>query len=120
ELVVSPLIDFSHSRETDIAALTDELARLESIRTRQKELAVRADQLKAELAAEGGFWTGPSPAAVAAKVQDRLREAVGGSGGRMNSASELRQISERGFLKLTLRFSIQGTLDTVQQSLAAI
>ena len=25
-LVVSPLIDFSHSRETDIAALTDELA----------------------------------------------------------------------------------------------
>jgi hypothetical protein len=29
-------------------------------------------------------------------------------------------VSERGFLKLTVRFSIQGTLDTVQQTLAAI
>jgi hypothetical protein len=120
QVVVSPVIELSRSREADIALLTNELERLEATRLREKQLAGRAEQLKTEIAAEGGFWAGPSTTAVAAKVQDRLREAVSSGGGKMNSASELRQINERGFLKVTLRFSIQGTLETVQQTLEAI
>lgn len=119
-LVASPLIELSCDRQSEIDALSDELARLQAITARKAELERRAAALHGQLAAEGEFWTGASAAAIAAGVQDRLRQVVAGSGGRVKSTSEAKEGTGPDFHQVTIRFSIEGTLDTVQKTLAAI
>jgi general secretion pathway protein M len=75
---------------------------------------------RTQLAAVGGFWNAASPAAIAAAVQDRLHEAVGGGGGQITSTSEAHEGAEYGFRKITVHFSIEGTLDMMVKTLAAI
>jgi general secretion pathway protein M len=120
EGVVSPLIGFPRERQEQIDALSEELGRLRTITARRPELERQAAAVQGQLAAEGGFWSGTSAAAMAASVQDRLRQVVSGSGGRVKSASEGRQNSASGFHEITIRFSIEGTLETVQKTLTAI
>jgi hypothetical protein len=119
-LVIGPLIHLSRDRQSDISALSEQLGRLEAVGARKPELERQAGALQAQLAAAGGFWDGASPAAIAAGIQDRLRAAVVGSGGRVNSTSEANEAAEHGFRKVTVRFGIEGTIETVQQTLAAV
>ena len=119
-LVISPLIAALWDRRADIDMLSDQLGRLHAIIVRRPDLERRAVGLENKLAAEGGFWTGASVAAIAADVQDRLRQAVVGSGGRVDSTAEMRETAEHDFHKMTIHFSIEGTLDTLQKTLAAI
>ena len=118
-LVIGPLIDLSRDRRSDIAALTEQLGRFDAVVARKPELERQAASLQAQLAAAGGFWDGASPAAIAAGIQDRLRAAVGG-GGRVKSTSEANETAEHGFRKVTVRFGIEGTIETVQQTLGAV
>jgi len=118
--VVSPLIGFPRERQGQIDALSEELGRLRTMTARRPELERQAAAVQGQLAAEGGFWSGASAAAVAASVQDRLRQVVVGSGGRVKSTSEGTESPASGFREVTIRFSIEGTLETVQKSLAAI
>jgi len=117
-LVIGPLIDLSRDRRSDIAALTEQLGRFDAVVARKPELERQAASLQAQLAAAGGFWDGASPAAIAAGIQDRLRTAVGG--GRVKSTSEANETAEHGFRKVTVRFGIEGTIETVQQTLGAV
>ena len=119
-LVIGPLIDLSRDRRGDIAALTEQLGRLDAVVARKPELERQAASLQAQLAAAGGFWDGASPAAIAAGIQDRLRAAVVGNGGRVKSTSEASEAAEHGFRKVTVRFGIEGTIETVQQTLGAV
>jgi hypothetical protein len=100
--------------------LAEQLDRLEAVATRKPELDRQAGSLRAQLAGPGGFWDGASPAAIAAGIQDRLRAAVVGSGGRVKSTSEANEAAEHGFRKVTVRFGIEGTIETVQQTLGAV
>jgi Type II secretion system (T2SS), protein M subtype b len=119
-LLIEPLIDLSRDRQSDIRALSEQLDRLEAVIARKPELELRAGSLQAQLAAAGGFWDGASPAAIAAGIQDRLRTAVSGSGGRVKSTSEGNEAADHGFRKVTVRFGIEGTIETVQQTLSAV
>jgi hypothetical protein len=101
-------------------ALSEQLDRLEAVIARKPELERQVESLQAQLAAVGGVWDGTSPAAIAAGIQDRLRAAVIGSGGRVKSTSEANEPAEHGFRKITVRFGIEGTIETVQQTLAAV
>jgi hypothetical protein len=119
-LVAAPLIGLVTDRQTDIAAMADRLTHLRAVIARVPALKRREQVLQAQFSAEGGFWKGPSAAAVAASVQDRLRQVVTGSGGLVKSTSETRPTSEHDTRIVRLRFRIEGTLDTVQSTLAAI
>jgi len=119
-LLIGPLIDLSRHRQSDIRALSEQLGRLEAISARKPELERQAGSLQTQLATAGGFWEGASPAAITAGIQDRLRAAVTSSGGRVKSTSEGNEAAEHGFRKVTVRFGIEGTLETVQQTLAAV
>jgi hypothetical protein len=118
--LIGPLIDLSRDRQSDIASLTEQLDRLEAVAARKPELERKAGSLQALLAAAGGFWDGTSPAAIAAGIQDRLRAAAVGSGGRVKSTSEANEAAEHGFRKVTVRFGIEGTIETLQKTLAAV
>jgi hypothetical protein len=119
-LVIGPLIDLSRDRQSEILALSGQLGRIEAVIARKPELEREAGSVQAQLAAAGGFWDGASPAATAAGIQDRLRAAVVGSDGRVKSTSEANEAAEHGFRKITIRFGIEGTIETVQKTLAAV
>lgn len=119
-LVIGPVIALSRDRQSDILGVREQLERLDAVIARKPQLEREAKSLQAQLAAAGGFWDGAGPAPVAANIQDRLRAAVIGSGGRVRSASEASEAAEHGFRKITVRFGIEGSLETVQQTLAAV
>jgi general secretion pathway protein M len=119
-LAVSPLIRAVTDRQAEIAALSARLDRLDASLAERPAIERQVRQREQQFAALGGFWEGASTASIAARIQDRLREAVTGSGGRINSMSEASEAVERGFRKLTVRFAIEGTLDTIEQTFAAI
>jgi hypothetical protein len=118
--LVQPLIRISTGRRAEIADLSARLAHLDAMAARRTGLQRQALGREAQLAAAGGSWHGASATAVGAAVQDRLRKAVAAGGGRVESSSEAHETIEHGFHKLTVHFSIEGTLDTVTATLAAI
>jgi Type II secretion system (T2SS), protein M subtype b len=115
-----PLIGLAWDRQGDIAELSDQILHLEALTDRQPGLQRRALSGRTQLASIGGFWNGSSAAAIAAAVQDRVREAVIAGGGQVTSTSEAHEAAEYGFRKITVHFSIEGTLDTMVKTLAAI
>ncbi len=119
-LVVWPLLELSLDRRADIEALAAQASHFEAMIARKPALERQAHAMKQEVAAAGGFWSGPSGAAIAAVIQDRLREAVTAGGGRVKSTSFDHEANERGFRKIVVQFSIEGTLDTLQKTLAAV
>jgi hypothetical protein len=119
-LVIAPLINLSRDRQSDIAALSEEFDHFAAVIARKPQLEREAGSLQTQLGAAGGFWQGASPAAIAAGIQDHLRAAVVHSGGRVTSTSESTEAADHGFHKVTVRFGIEGTIETVQQTLAAV
>jgi hypothetical protein len=119
-LLVWPLLEMSLDRRADIDALAAQAGHLQAMIARKPALERKIQVLRQEIPAAGGFWNGPSGAAVAAVIQDRLREAVTAGGGRVKSTSFDREANERGFRKIVVQFSIEGTLDTLQKTLAAV
>jgi hypothetical protein len=57
---------------------------------------------------------------IAASVQDRLRQVVAASGGRVESSADAGETTDHGFRKLAVRFAIRGPLATVQRTLEAV
>jgi hypothetical protein len=119
-LAVAPLIDLSRGRWQDIAALSDQLAGLQAIIGRQPDLERREAAVQSALGAEGGLWTGAGAAEVAATMQDQLRKVIAGSDGQLRSTAVVAEANEHAFHRVTVHFSIEGTLDTVQKALAAV
>jgi hypothetical protein len=119
-LLAAPLIDLSSDRRDEIAALSDQVVGLRAIVQRHPELERRAAAEQAALAAEGGLWSGARATEVAAAMQDRLRAVVAGSAGLLRSTALVSEGSDHGFHRVTVRFSIEGTIDTVQATLAAV
>jgi general secretion pathway protein M len=117
---IRPLIGLSADRRADIAELSAQLVHLEALIARQPELQRQARAREEQLAAAGGLWRGASATAIAAVVQDLLRKAVEAGGGRIKSSSEAHETGEHGFRRITVHFSIEGTLDTITRTLAAI
>lgn len=118
--VVRPLIGLSAQRHTDIVDLSARLAHLEAIIARRPELQRRRQAGKAQFAAADGLWHGASASVIGAAVQDRLGKAVAASGGRVDSSSEAHETVEHGFHKITVHFSIDGTLATITKTLTAL
>jgi multidrug resistance efflux pump len=119
-LVVRPVVELSAGRRADVAALSEQLAQLEAVAARRPELDERARLARERFTASGGFWTGASVPAVSASIQNLIRQATVASGGQLRSASEGVEMADRGFRRVTVRFGVGGTLETVQQTLAAV
>ena len=117
---VRPLVGLWEARRTDIAELSGRLAHLEAVAARRPQLEQRLRNREAELAAAGGMWRGASATAIAAAVQDRLTSAVAASGGKVNSSSPGPETMEHGFRRVPIHFTIEGTLDTLTKTLAAV
>jgi general secretion pathway protein M len=117
---VQPIIDLSFDRQQDIATLSDQLAHLQAVIVRRPELERRAVLEQRTLGTEGGLWADASAAEVAAGMQNRLRQVIAGADGRLRSTALLSQANEHGFGRVTVHFSIEGVLATVQATLAAI
>jgi uncharacterized membrane protein affecting hemolysin expression len=118
--VAQPLIGMVSDRQAQIDTLSDRLARLQAAIRRIPRLKESEAANKQRLEAMGGIWTDTSEAAIAAIMQDRLRQAVSSSKGVVKSASHLRGASEKDLETVRIRFTIEGTLATVQQTLTAI
>ncbi len=119
-LVAQPVIGLATGRQADIAALSEQLSQLKTIAARMPELDERATQMKTRFAASGGFWTGASVAATAASIQNLIRRAAVSGGGQLRSASEGAETVDHGFRRVTVRFGVEGTYETVLQTLAAV
>lgn len=118
--MVLPVVGMATDRQSDIETLQERLASLQAIIARIPELERHDRAAKAKLDAEGGIWTGASEAAIATSLQDRLRQAVTSNGGVVKSTAYLGAVTEKDLKTIRVRVSIDGTLGTVQQTLAAV
>lgn len=136
-VVVDPVIGLARDRIDDIAALAQRRADLDLILSRRPDLRREEAALRVRLAEEGGFWAGASAPAIAAAVQDRLRQVVTAHGGLLKTAAEIRSAATLGAelgadrgadpgagparaAAIRTRFRIEGTLETIRATLAAI
>jgi hypothetical protein len=119
-VVAAPMIGVVVDRQNEIDALSDRLARLRAAIRRIPALQANEAANKQRLEAAGGIWTDTSEAVIAATVQERLRQAVSGSKGVVKSSSHVRGSDDKELQSVRIRFTIEGTLDTVQQTLAVI
>jgi hypothetical protein len=118
--IVSPLIGMATERQSDIETLQDRLATLRATIARIPELERRGLAAKAKLDAAGGIWIGASDAAIAASIQDQLRQAVTSAQGIVKSTSYLGAAADKDLQTIRIRLSVDGTLDTLQQALATV
>ena len=118
--LADPLIAMVADRQTAIITQAERLARLKATIARIPELRRSESESNQRLEAAGGIWTGTSEAVIAATMQDRLRQAVSGSNGVVKSSSHLRGADENGLQTVRIRFVIEGTLATIEQTLAVI
>ena len=116
----TPLIGMVAERRSDIDRLQKRLNVMQATIARIPERERRGDELKAALDAAGGVWIGSSDAAIAAALQDKLRQVVTGSEGTFKSASYLGATAEKNLQTIRIRLSAEGTLDTLHHTLAAM
>lgn len=117
---IRPLVGVAADRRADIALLSARLSHLDAVMARRSELGRRSRERERQLAAAGGVWREASGTAVAAAVQDLVRNAVGGAGGRVDSSAPAPEAVEHGFRRVSVHFTNEGTLDTLTRTLAAI
>jgi len=118
--VARPLIAMVTDRQHDIATLTERLATLRRAIARIPSLEQQDASLDARLDAGGRVWPDASDAATAALMQDRLGQAIRREGGVVRSASTIQGKDEGGLHSVRVRFSIEGTLETVERTLYAV
>jgi len=118
-LVAQPLIDLSASLFVEIGTLSERVAMQRAIIARTPALQRRAAADRGALDATGGLWRPTSAAELAAGMQERLRPAIAGTGGRLRSTAVVAEAEEHGMRRVTVHFSIQGSLQTIQAALAA-
>jgi len=118
--LLAPLLSLTSDRESDITALADQLAHLRAVITRKPALDQRTSTVDKALAAIGSFWTGPSLTAVSAGIQSTLRPAIEAGGGQLRSTSDAGEANEHGFRRVSVRFNIEGTVETMQRTLLAV
>lgn len=119
--VASPLIDMVSDRQSEIETLQRRLASLNATIARIPELERRGRTAKAALDAAGSIWIGASDAAIAATLQDQLRQAVTKGAGTVKSTSYLGgATTDKDLQTIRIRLSADGTLETLQHTLAAV
>jgi general secretion pathway protein M len=119
--VASPLIDMVSERQSEIETLQKRQASLKATIARLPELERRGRAAKAALDAAGSVWVGASDAAIAATLQDQLRQAVAKANGTVKSTSYLGgTTTDKDLQTIRIRLSADGTLDTLQHTLAAV
>lgn len=119
-LVVRPLVALVTDRQREIAVLSERLATLRLAISRIPMLEERDASLDTRLDEGGGVWTDASDAAVAAQMQDQLGQAIRRDGGIVRSASTMQGTDEGGLHAVRVRFSVEGTLETIERMLSAI
>jgi hypothetical protein len=119
-VVARPLLALVTERQRDIAALSDRLSALRSAISRIPVLERQDASLDSRLDAGGGVWPDASDAATAAVIQDRLGQIIKREGGLVKTASTIQGTDEGGLHAVRVRFSIDGTLDTVEGTLLAV
>jgi general secretion pathway protein M len=119
-LVVQPVLALASDRQADIASLSDQFTHLRAIAARRSALESRARTAAGQLAARNIFWSGPSQTAIAARVQDLVRNAAVPGGGQVVSFSESGTSAEAGFTRLSVRFRVEGTIQVLQRVLEAV
>src|SRR5690349_23963033 len=69
-----PVIQLIEDRHAEIAALAEQLDRLNAILSRKPAMERQAVEVTQNFAALGGVWTGGSATVVAARIQDYVRQ----------------------------------------------
>lgn len=119
-VVIAPVAGLATDRLGEIETLVERRVNLTLIAERRATLETQAENLAKRIREEGGYWTGGSATAIAAAVQDRLRQAVTTHGGRVRTTSELRSTGEQTVQTVNVRFRIEGTIETIERTLVAI
>jgi hypothetical protein len=115
-----PLVMSVADPAAEIDALTEQLDHLAATQARRPGLEAAAQSLHGRMAADLSLWSGPSTTAIAAAMQNLIRQATSASGGQMKSTSELGQASDGGQRTISVRFQIEGPIGTMLDTLEAI
>jgi len=118
--VVAPLIALVEAPQADIAALSEELRGLNAILARGPVLEQTARRLRTRLAAQASGWRGSSPTAVAANIQNLVRQAVLMNGGQFRSTSEVHAPGKGAAQRVAIQFQMEGPIEALQKTLEAI
>jgi len=119
-LVIAPLAGMVTDRQAEIHIQAERLEGLEAIISRIPGLKSREADLEERLDSDGGIWVAGSEAVVSARMEELVQGPVGAGGGTVTSSAPLPGATEQGFQVVKMRFRIDGTLDTLQQTLAGI
>jgi hypothetical protein len=119
-LTVVPVTDLVWDRYAEIDAMQQHLSDLQRIVARGNALQQETELLRTRLADDLALWSGASAPAVAAAVQNRLRQVAMMHGGVVKTTTELRGTEAQSLQAVRIRFRIEGTIETISQTLAAI
>lgn len=119
-LIAAPVITMVRDREDEIITLSDRVVRLQAIIARIPALRANEQVLRKRLDAEGGIWTGGNEAVISARMEEVLRRTVQAGQGTVKRVAQLRGGTEKDLRTVRIRLSIEGTLGTVEKTLAAI
>lgn len=120
QVVVDPLVGMVTDRQAAIADQAERLENLEAIIARIPVLRSRDEALRTQLDTEGGIWVAGSEAVVSARMEEIVHGPVDAGGGTVVSSAPLPAATEQEFQVVKMRFRIDATLETIQQTLAAI
>lgn len=113
-----PLQAIYQSGEDDIARLERRLFQYQQLAARRDSLTQRHASLGSDEARSPWFDIAADPALSSAQLQQRFREAIDSSGGRLASLQPLEQEElEHGIVRVALTARFHGQLDAVQRAL---
>jgi cell division protein FtsB len=115
-----PICQFALNQQQQIQDLSYQRQHLAEIQTRRPELEQANAALRAQVSARAAYWSGPSPALIAANIQNLVRQSIALNGGQTKSTSMLGEGGEGGLRKVSVRFQFEGAIETVQRTLEAI
>lgn len=116
-----PLQAIYHSGEEDIARLERRLFQYQQLAARRDALTQRHSALGSDEARSPWFDIAADPALSSAQLQQRFREAIDSSGGRLASLQPLEQEElAHGIIRVALTARFHGDLGAVQQALHRI
>jgi sensor c-di-GMP phosphodiesterase-like protein len=116
-VTAGPIWVANASRQAALDQASERLQRYEQIAARDAELLPQYESLLQRQKASGNHLRSDTAALAGAELQRRVTEISGANGARVLSSQILPTASEEGFLRVSLKVRLNGTLPAILQSL---
>ena len=116
-VTAGPIWVANASRQAALDQASERLQRYEQIAARDAELLPQYESLLQRQKASGNHLRSDTAALAGAELQRRVTEISGANGARVLSSQILPTASEEGFLRVSLKVRLNGTLPAIMQSL---